>query len=124
MGLFDKLFHGFYYIIDEPTLKKYLYDELNFSLENQLEASANFNIFLNDEKHHIQIWNHGASNFKEKEKGVIIYYDKEEFKSIEELFNSKLSNLPNYFKIELIDDDNSELNEYKRNHPELKMEDY
>ena len=125
MGLFDKLFHGYYYVVDEKTLKKYLEDELNFSLENNLEASANLKLYLNGEKKHIQIWNYAGSSFKEEqEKGLIIYYDEEEFKSLEELYNYKLNNLPEYFKIELIDTDNSFLNEYKKAHPELKIENY
>lgn len=123
MELLSKLFHGYYYIVDEETLKKYLDDELNFSLENKLEASSNLYIYLNGEKHHIQVWNHAESEF-DKEKGLVFYYDSEEYKSLEELYNSKLNNLPNYFKIELIDMDNNFLNEYKKNHPELKVEDY
>lgn len=123
MGLFSKLFHGYYYVVDEQTLKKHLDDELKFSLDNKLEASANLNIYLNGEKHHIQIWNYTESRF-EKEKGLIIYYDEEEFKTLEELYNSKFSNLPKYFKIELIDMDNVFLNEYKKAHPELKIENY
>lgn len=122
MGLFSKLFHGFYYVVDEKTLKKYLEDDLKFSLENDLEASANLNIYLNGEKHHIQIWNYDDENIlKEK---LIIYYDKEEFKTLEELYNCKLNNLPKYFKIELIDTDSIFLNEYKKEHPELKIENY
>ena len=125
MGIFNKLFHGFYYVVDEKTLKQYLENELNFSLENKLEASANFNIYLNNEKHHIQIWNHSESLFEEeKEKGLIIYYDNEEYKTLEELYNSKLNKLPEYFKIELIDTDDTFLNDYKKSHPELKVEDY
>ena len=125
MGLFSKLFHGFYYVIDEQTLKKYLEDELKFSIENRLEASANLNVYLNGEKHHIQIWNYAESNYdEEKIKGLTIYYDKDEFKALEELYNSKLNNLPEYFKIELIDMDNNYLNEYKKAHPELKVENY
>ena len=80
---------------------------------------------MNNEKHHIQIWNHAESSFKEEqEKGLIIYYDDEEYKTLEELYNSKLNNLPEYFKIELIDTDDTYLNDYKKNHPELKIEDY
>ncbi len=125
MGLFSKLFHGYYYIVDEQTLKKYLNEELNFSLENRLEASANLNIYLNGEKHHIQIWNFAESKLeKEKNKELIIYYDNEEYKSLEDLYNYKLNNLPGFFKIELIDTDNKFLNEYKKAHPELKNENY
>jgi uncharacterized protein YlbG (UPF0298 family) len=125
MGLFSKLFHGFYYVVDEQILKKHLEDELKFSIENRLEASANLNIYLNGEKHHIQIWNYAESNYdEEKNKGLIIYYDENEFKTLEELYNSKLNNLPEYFKIELIDMDNKFLNEYKKTHPELKIDNY
>ncbi len=123
MGFFDKLFHGFYYVVDEKALKEYLERELNFSIENSLEASANLNIYLNNEKHHIQVCNYADSQF-EKEKGLIVYYDKEEYKTLEELYNSKLNNLPEYFKIELIDMDNDFLKEYKKNHPELNIENY
>ena len=125
MGLFSKLFHGYYYIVNGEVLKTYLKNELDFSLENNLEASANLYIYLNNEKHHVQIWNHSASDFKEEqEKGLIVYYDKEEFKTLEELYNSKLVDLPEFFKIELIDMDNQYLNDYKKNHPELKIENY
>ena len=123
MGFFNKLFHGFYYVVDEKTLKEYLEEELNFSIENEIEASANLNIYLNNEKHHIQIWNHAESSFEE-EKGLIIYYDEEEYKTLEELYNSKLNGLPEYFKIELIDISDTFLDDYKKSHPELKVEDY
>ncbi|MBP5674706.1 hypothetical protein J6W91_00030 [Candidatus Saccharibacteria bacterium] len=83
------------------------------------------NIYFNNEKHHIQIWNHAASSFDdEKAKGVIFYCDDEEFKQLDELFNAKLADLPEYFKIELIDSDSEDLKEYKNSHPELKVEDY
>lgn len=125
MGLFSKLFHGYYYVVDEATFKKYLENELNFALENNLEASANLYIYLNGEKHHIQIWNYTESNLEEdREKGLIIYYDEEEYKTLEELYNSRLSILPLYFKIELIDSDDNFLNEYKKNHKELNVNDY
>ena len=125
MGLFDKLFHGYYYVIDEKTLKKHLENELNFSLENRLEASANLNIYLDGKKHHIQIWNFTESIIEEdKEKGLVICFDKEEFKTLKELYKYKLNALPQYFKIELIDSDNNDLNEYKKMHPELRVKDY
>ena len=125
MGFFNKLFHGYFYVVDEKTLKEFLEKELKFTLENNLEASANLNIYLNNEKHHIQIWNHAASSFDdEKAKGLIVYYDDEELKTLEELYNLKLNNLPEYFKIELIDTDDDSLNEYKKNHPELNVENY
>lgn len=125
MGIFDKLFHGYYYVVDEKTLKEYLEKELNFSIENRLEASANLNIYLNNEKHHIQIYNYLESSVQEdNEKGLIIYYDNDEYKTLEELYSSRLNNLPEYFKIELIDMDDAYLNDYKKTHPELKTENY
>ena len=125
MGLFKNFFHGCYYVVDAAKFKEYLEKELNFSIDNSLEASANLNIYLNNEKHHIQIWNYKASSFKEEqEKGLVIYFDEEEYKTIEEFYNAKLNNLPEYFKIELIDTDDVMLNEYKKEHPELNPENY
>jgi hypothetical protein len=124
-NLIDKFNRGCFYVVDEETLRRHLEQNLKFSLDNNLEASANLNIYINNEKHHIQIWNFSASNFKdEKVKGLIVYYDDLEFKTIDDLMKEKLNNLPKYFKIELIDSDDTFLNEYKKNHPELKEEDY
>ena len=123
MGLFSKLFKGYFYVVDLDTLKQYLQKELDFSLENNLEASADLNIYLNGDKHHIQIWNYSASNF-EKEKGLIIYYDDIELKTLDELYSNYLNNINGYFKIELITIEDEFLEEYKKNHPELKIEDY
>ena len=125
MGLFSKLFKGYFYVVDAETLKQHLEKELNFSLSAHLEASANLNIYLNKEKHHIQIWNYAASSLPEEQgKGLVIYYDDKEYKTLEELYQKELNNLPNYFKIELIDADDAELNDYKKAHPDLKVEDY
>ncbi len=129
MGLISKIWKkinsGFFYIVDLETLKKHLERELDFSISNNLEASANLNIYLEGNKHHIQIWNYEASSFKdEQEKGLIIYYDEEEYRTLDELYSARLNNLPNYFKIELIGADDVFLNKYKEEHPELKVEDY
>ena len=94
-------------------------------MKNDLEASADLNLYVNAQKHHIQIWNYTASKFEsEREKGLIFYYDEEEFRTLEDLMSRKLNHLPDYFKIELILGDDVGLNEYKRNHPELKEEDF
>lgn len=125
MGLFSKLFHGVYYVVDSNTLRTYMEKELDFSKNNNLEASANFNLYLNGNKIHIQVWDYSASSFEdEKAKGLIVYYNDIELKSIDELFNNYLMSLPQYFKIELIDADNEYLNEYKKAHPELNPNDY
>lgn len=129
MGLFkkilDKMSRGCFYVIDMDTLQKYLQEELDFSLSNNLEASADLNLYVNGEKHHIQIWNYAASSFKsEKVKGLVIYYDKDEYRTLEELYRNKLNNIPKYFKIEVPNFDNQKLEKYKEEHPELKIEDY
>ena len=130
-NLIDKLNSGFFYIVDIDTLYEYLNRDLEFSLDNNLEASANLYIYYKNEKHKIQIWNHAASYYKdEKEKGLIVYYDNLEYKSIDEFMqnasiaNIKIKDIKEFFKIELIDADSVFLNEYKAKHPELKVEDY
>lgn len=127
----NKLTKGFFYVIDINVLSEHLHNELKFALENDLESSAHLNIYYNGEKHEIQVWNYTASNFNdEKEKGLIIYLDDVEYKSIEDLLenatisNVKLKDIQGYFKIELLDIDSEFLNEYKNNHPELNVEDY
>lgn len=123
--LADKINKGFVYIVDADTLIRYLTRELEFSLKYNLEASANLNLYINGEKHHIQVWNYTASNFEsERQKGLVVYYDDMEFAKLEDLISGKLDQMPVYFKIELIDGDDAELNEYKSNHPELREEDY
>ena len=129
--IINKLSEGYLYVININILKKHLENELEFSISNDLEASANLNIYYKGEKHHIQIWNFRASNFAdERAKGIIVYYDEIEYKSIEELMenatiaNIKLKDITDYFKIELEDCDSVFLNEYKSQHPELKIEDY
>ena len=129
--MIEKLTQGYFYVVDINVLKEFLNDELKFTLENNLEASSHLKLYYKGEKHTIQVWNHAASNFAdEKAKGLIVYYDDIEYKSIEELFenaiisNIKLKDIKDYFKIELIDSDSVFLNEYKDQHPELNVEDY
>lgn len=127
----NKMTQGFFYIVDISTFREYLNEELRFAIDNNLEASAHLNIYYKGDKHEIQIWNHTASNFRdEQDKGLIVYYDDIEYKSIDELIekasisNIKLKDINEFFKIELIDVDSEFLNEYKSKHPELKIEDY
>ncbi len=129
MGLFkwlkENLNKTFVYIIDLDTLKKYLKREIEFSIKENLQASADLNIFLNGEKHHIQVWNFSASDDpEEKKKGLIIYFNDTGYKNINELIERELRFLPEYFKIELTLSDDAFLNEYKARHPELREEDY
>lgn len=121
----DKWNQTFIYIVDENTLREYIRREIDFSLKENLQASADMNIYLNGEKHHIQVWNFAASDdLEEKVKGLIIYFDDIEYRTIEEFMNGSLRYLPEYFKIELTLGDDVFLNEYKVNHPELREEEY
>lgn len=113
------------YIVDEKTLREYLRREIGFSLKEKLEASADLNIYLHGRKHHIQVWNYGASRDKdERKKGLIIYYDDAQYRTLEDLMDYALRFLPEYFKIELTLGDDVFLNEFKASHPELRAEDH
>ena len=121
---FDKLTKGFCYWVDMGALVEYMNQELAFSLENNLEASAQFYIYYNNEKHKIVVWNYAASNFKdERAKGLIVYFDDDEYKSIEEMVENaaigeiKLKDIKESFEIESIYIDIPFLKEYEKNHP-------
>ena len=129
MGVFkklkEKLNQRFTYVINKQILRIYLENEMKFSLDNNLEASADLYIYINGEKHQIQIWNFGASrDSEEKEKGLIVFFDDNEYRTIDDMISSELRYLPEYFKIELINCDDFMLNKYKEEHPELRLEDY
>lgn len=122
---FEKIMSGFFYVVDLETFREYLEREKRFSLEENLEACVNLTLYVNGEKHPVEIWNYGASaDAEEQAKGFRAFYDEKEFLSIEDMIRVKMSNLPAYFKIELTDADNVWLNEYKENHPELRVEDF
>lgn len=123
--LIDKFNKGFFYIVDPETLKGYLIDCAKFSKDYYLEMCEEMNIYFYNEKHHLLLWNYSASeNLEEHTKGIVAIYDGDETGTIDELFAYKLTNLPPYFKIELIHGDSVELNKYMSNHPELRIEDY
>ena len=135
MGFFKKMIEkfneGFFYVVDINTLRDYINEDLEITLDQKLEAGAHLNIYYKGDKHEIQVWNYAASDFQdEKEKGLIVYYDKIEYKSVEELFdnaiisNTKLKDIKEFFKNELIDMDSNYFKEYQKKHPELKVEDY
>lgn len=121
----QKLTSGFFYVVDLETLMRHLERELKFSLDEKLQASANLNVYVGNQKHHVQIWNFSPSEDPEEaKKGVIFYYDDIEYTSLEHLYTQQLRFLPPRFKIELIDGDDVHLNAYKDAHPELRVEDY
>lgn len=121
----------FEYVIDVQALEKYLNTELQFSLENELEACVDCNIFYKGEKHSIYIWNYVASSIKsEKEKGLSVTFDKQEYNTIDSLLNNavmgntRLIDIKDYFVIGLNNIDSDFLQQYKAQHPALKVEDY
>ena len=130
--LIDKINQECFFVVDINTLYEELNNDLKITLDENLEAGENINIYFHGEKHHIQIWNYAASDFKDEiEKGLIIYFDDIEYKSIDELFENaiisgvRLNEIKEFFKIELIDGIISPfLKEYKDKHPELHIEDY
>ncbi|MBQ3257068.1 MAG: hypothetical protein IJA67_06630 [Oscillospiraceae bacterium] len=124
MGFFswlkDKLDQGRPYIVDEETLRAYLQSEIDFSLAHNLESVADLYIHHNGQKHDLMIWNFAASRDREeRNKGLLFYYDDEEFLSIDDLFAKRLTRLSGYFKIELKLGDSVFLNQYRDQHPEL-----
>lgn len=133
--MFEKLKNMFCgkleYVVDMKTFEEYLRKELQFTLENNLEACVNLYIFYKGEKHTINIWNFATSSLKnEQEKELSVTFDEIEYNSIDNLLNNatiannKLMDIEEYFVIELIDVDSEFLNQYKIMHPELNVEDY
>ncbi len=113
------------YLVPLDILKEYMNQEEKFSDEEKLEACFHYYIFLTDGKHEVQKWNHNYSNFPdEQQKGSIIYWDKEEYRNIDEIINTKINNIEVPVLIEIIESDNVYLNEYQKQHPELDVKKY
>lgn len=133
MSLIGKLFNNFKmdnsFVVDIDTFIKYLHiEEKNSKDLNEVDAVDIF-IYYKGEKHEIKMWNYDAStNLRDKEKGFIICYDTQEYKSIDELLdnaligNIKLKDINEYFKIETPEWTHVFLTEYKRTHPHVKIE--
>lgn len=128
MGLFNKLknlFKGSFYVVDVEVFREFMKRDLQFSIDENLQAASEINVYTGGEKHRVYAWNFSASEDEEEQKkGVKVYYDDEEFDSIDEMIDRKFNFQQGYFKIELTLSDDVWLNEYKANHPELNVEDY
>ena len=124
----NKLNSGYFYNLDKNTLIKYLEEQVEFANQNDLEAVENLNIYYNNKKYELSIWNFTKSKLKqEQEQGFSVLFDNKEYRSISNLFRTatvenKLLDEIKYFKIELINGDSTVLNDYKKNHPELTDE--
>lgn len=129
MGLFKKLFEKinqkFYYIVDYDTLISYLNNSEEFAVECNLVLVEQLNLFYANQKYQIMVCNLAASEDKsERYKGIVYYVDDEEISDFNDWISQKLGGLRGYFKIELVNGDSVELNNYMHNHPELNIEDY
>ena len=117
--------YPFHYLVDYDTLVSYFRDEEKFSIDNKLEAGFNVYLYLGEERVEIQSWHHSFSSFKEEiEKGDVIYYNNEAIKSFDDFLNNKLSKFEGHILIELRLHDNLQLNEYRKNHPELDVKSF
>ena len=122
----SKLNSGYFYNLDKNTLIKYLEEQVEFANQNDLEAVGNLNIYYNDKKYELSIWDFTKSKLNQ-EQDFSVLFDNIEYHSINNLFKTatvegKLLDEIKYFKIELINGDSTDLNDYKKNHPELNDE--
>ena len=126
--LICKLNSGYFYNLDRDKLINYLNEQVKFADENKLEAVETLNIYYNDKKYELSIWDFTKSNFKEEQKkGFSVLFDNKEYKTVDNLFKTalldgKILNEIKYLKVELVNYDSKDLNEYKKNHPELTDE--
>lgn len=130
MGFFKNFFKkefftGSFYVVDLPTLREFLEQSCRFAKEHDLEYVTGLYLYLNGEKHFLWVSNQSAGLDGDMPgTGFIFTYDDFEYASLDSLVGQKLRFLPLYFKINLPDADDIFLNEYKKNHPELKVEDF
>lgn len=61
---------------------------------------------------------------KKKKRDLIVFFDDNEYRTIDDMIGNELRYLLEYFKIKLINCDDIMLNKYKEEHPELRLEDY
>lgn len=112
--------YPFSYLVDYETLIKYMKEEEKLSLENSLEAGFHYYFYRGNEKNEVQSWHYTFSD-SEKDKGNVYYWNKEEFGSLDDLINNKIAKFDDYVLIELIDSNNSVLDDFKKNHQELDI---
>ena len=116
MGAFVNFIKSFikgnFYVIDKETLRTFLEEENSFANDNALELATDINIYINSEKLHVQIIEE------------VLYCNGEKFHSIGDFINIKLDKNTQYFKVEPIGSNSVVFEQYKEQHPELKVEDY
>ena len=126
--IFKNINKGFIYIVDKETLIKFLNEQIEFAKNNNLEMIEELNIYFNDSKYLLSLYDYSYSNEEnEREKGISVLFENKEYKTVNNLFENGIINGIylrdiKYFKIELIYGDNINLNKYRENHPELTEE--
>lgn len=130
MGFFKNLFRkefftGSFYVVDLGTLRTYLEDACQFTLDEKLNYVTEVYIYAGGEKIHLEAWTQSESLDDDMPgKGFVFTCDDVEYFSLDSLFAQKLRFLPPYFKINLPLGDDVWLNKYKAEHPELRVEDF
>jgi hypothetical protein len=114
----------FDYVVDKDTFKTFVEKTIEFAREHELEIIDEFYIYINGEKQLVQIWNLDADQFKAT-KGISIKYNGMEYTNFEGFYEKVIQPIPaEYIHIYLTLRTDDFLDEYKKNHPELKPQDF
>ena len=114
----------FDYVVDKMTFKEFIQRTIDFAVEHQLEIIDEFYIYINGEKKLVSIWNLDADQFKAT-KGISIKYENVSYSNLEGFFENVVQPIPSeYIHIYLTLRTDDFLDEYKKNHPELKPQDF
>lgn len=112
------------YVVDKNTLKDYVNKTIKFAKEHELEIVSEFYLFNNGNQQLIQIWNLDADQFKTT-KGISIKYNGMEYTNFDGFFEGVIQPIEaEYVHIRLTLNRDEFLDEYKKNHPELKPQDF
>lgn len=105
--------YPFTYLVDRSTLIAYMNKEEEFGIKYNLESTFRYYLYQNGQKIAIEALHEDGDHF---------YFGDSKFDSIEKLISKIEGTGP--FLIELMDSDDTFLNEYRDAHPELNIEEY
>lgn len=121
---FSKNSSGFVYIVNKQIFRQFIEEDIAFATEHELEAVEEFYLYVNGDKELVTITNLDADALSAT-KGLLIAHKGFDYTNFDGFFEHIIEPIPGeYFKIELTWSDNKTLNEFKKDHPELKPEDY